>query len=218
MIQPVNLLLLLWVAIIGTMLGIWILRRRRPDAVHAELREAAAGPAIGDGVEPVPHPALIRPPAATRAAAAAATPGTTPVVMSGDGAMVTSLIPALSADRLRTLTDMLEGIKLPYDLTPVPSVVDDPDRHLVFLTTHSNAAEVGRRFADELERLGFELETVEFDQAVAVRGDEVVSMKIVPDADQVIVAGGPRYGAAGSGDVALETWIGRSSVPPSNTG
>ena len=112
------------------------------------------------------------------------------------------------------MTDLLEGIRLPYDLMPVTSAVEDADRHIVFLTTHSNAGEVGKRFADELERLGFELESVEFDQAVAVRGDDVVSMKIVPDADQVEVAGGRRYGAAGAGDVALETWIGRSPAPP----
>lgn len=122
-----------------------------------------------------------------------------------------------SERRARTLTDILEGIRLPYDLMPVTSVIEDADRHLIFLTTHSDAGEVGKRFAEELERLGFELDAVEFDHAVAVRGDDVVSMKIVPDPEKVEGGDSLRYGAAGPGDVALETWIGRSSVPPSGT-
>lgn len=137
---------------------------------------------------------------------------------SAEGAVATAVIAPPAAEDSQTLTDMLQGIELPYDLMPVTSVVEDPDRHIIFLTTHSNAGEVGKRFADELERLGFELDTVDFDQAIAVRGDDVVSMKIVPNADQVEQGGSPRYGAAGSGDVALETWIGRSPVPPSAAG
>lgn len=216
MIQPVNLLLLVWVAITGAMVGTWIIRRRRHRGIQAQLRTTGATPPIDDATKPVLHPALLSAPTAKQAAATVTTPGTTAVGLASDGAVRTSLIPPLTADGFRTLTDMLDGIRLPYDLMPVTSVVEDPDRHLVFLTTHSNAGEVGTRFADELERLGFELESVEFDQAVAVRGDDVLSMKIVPDAGQVDVGGNPRYGAAASGDVALETWIGRSPVPPSS--
>ncbi|MDH3294851.1 MAG: hypothetical protein OER95_11090 [Acidimicrobiia bacterium] len=114
----------------------------------------------------------------------------------------------------RTLFDMLDGIKLPYDLTPITSAVEDPDRHLIFLTTHSNAEEVGTRFADEITRLGYTFTPVGLDRAIATRGDDSVSMTIVPKANEVMNANGPRYGAAGAGDVALEVWVGRSSNPP----
>lgn len=144
-------------------------------------------------------------------------PVTQPVTRAGAMAGTTPDPPArpLSDQPSGSLADMLEGIRLPYDLMPVTTEVEDADRHLIFLTTHSNAEEVGQRFADELERLGFELETVDFDQAVASRGDDVVSMKIVPDAARIEGAESLRYGPAGPGDVALEAWIGRSSVPPS---
>ncbi|MDH3301772.1 MAG: hypothetical protein OES24_14835 [Acidimicrobiia bacterium] len=231
--SPVNPLLLLPVAIAVVMLVIWLLvRRRRAKDFVKRMNEQLAATAI-HVPEHVRHP----PPIAPAIPATLATPAVIGAVgpsgpvrpvdgdripergqadLPTDGAVATSVIPTLTDDGGLTLTDMLEGIKLPYDLMPVPSVVEDPDRHIIFLTTHSNAGEVGKRFADELERLGFELESVDFDQAVAVRGDDVVSMKIVPNADQVEVGGSPRYGAAGSGDVALETWIGRSPVPPAS--
>jgi hypothetical protein len=129
---------------------------------------------------------------------------------SADGSGV-----ALPDVHARVLTDMLDGIQLPYDLTPITSAVEDPDRHLIFLTTHSNAEEVGTRFADELIRLGYAFTPIGLDQAIATRGDDIVSMMIAPKADEVRNASGPRYGAAGPGDVALELWTGRSSTPPS---
>ena len=131
-----------------------------------------------------------------------------------DSGTADSSLSALSVVHPRALTDMLDGIELPYDLVPVTAVVEDPDRHLIFLTTHSNAEEVGTRFADELIRLGFEFTPVGLDQAIAKRGDDTVSMTIVPKADEVNDANGRRYGAAGIGDVALELWIGESPSPP----
>ena len=114
----------------------------------------------------------------------------------------------------RTLIDMLDGIELPYDLTPVTAAVEDPDRHLIFLTTHSNAEEVGTRFADEMIRLGYEFSPVGLDQAIASRDGDMISMTIVPEAAKVDDGNGPRYGAAGQGDVALELWVGDAPSPP----
>ncbi len=114
----------------------------------------------------------------------------------------------------RTLIDMLDGIELPYDLTPVTVAVEDPDRHLIFLTTHSNAEEVGTRFADEMIRLGYEFSPVGLDQAIASRNGDMISMTIVPEAANVDEGNGPRYGAAGQGDVALELWVGDAPTPP----
>lgn len=114
----------------------------------------------------------------------------------------------------RTLIDMLDGIELPYDLTPVTAAVEDPDRHLIFLTTHSNAEEVGTRFADEMIRLGYEFSPVGLDQAIASRNGDMISMTIVPEAANVDDGNGPRYGAAGQGDVALELWVGDAPSPP----
>jgi hypothetical protein len=138
---------------------------------------------------------------------------------AGDEAMTSLSDPSTDAGppataAPRTLSDMLDGIKLPYDLTPVTAAVEDPDRHLIFLTTHSNAEEVGTKFADELIRLGYGFEPVGLDQAVASRNADVVSMLIVPKAAEVETGNGPRYGAAAVGDVALELWVGRRPAPP----
>ena len=202
MTTSTNLLPLLGIAVTA-MLAAWIITRRR-------RAEPTLQPA---GEQAVPNPAaataeeLQSPPAPVEVAAP-----------SGGGESsaesVISPITGGGGTGSRPLTDLLDGIELPYDLMPVTSAVEDPDRHLILLTTHSNAGEVGKRFADQLEGIGFELETVEFDQAIAQRNGDVISMKIVADADRVESGDGPRYGAAGRGDVALELWIGRSPRPP----
>ncbi len=194
MTPPSDLLFIVWLALAAVLMLLWLIRLRRPSVVldqnggvaDDDVREHdIAETSLFEGEAPKAHT------------------GVAPVP-----------IPPLAPANERTLADMLDGIDLPYDLSPVTSVVDDPDRHLVFLTTHSNAEEVGRRFADELERLGFRFEPVDFDQAVGTRGDDIVSVKVVPDADQVDLGDGPRYGAAGRGDVALELWVGRTAAPP----
>lgn len=211
--QPVNLFLVVAVPA-AAMLAVWLRARHWRQHNTGGRRSVDATSPVPDGSASgaSPHPAL---PASNATLEVSDTQSLPRLVGAGDGAVATSLVASATGDRPRTMTDLLEGIRLPYDLMPITSAVEDADRHVVFLTTHSNAGEVGKRFADELERLGFELESVEFDQAVAVRGSDVVSIKIVPEADQVEVAGGRRYGAAGRGDVALEAWIGRSPVPPS---
>lgn len=222
--SPVNPVLLLCVVITAALLVVWLhARRRRARDIVERMHDQLAVPAVRNR-EHVLHPPPIAPfePHLVTTIGATGAVGDDGTVelgqQSAEGAVATAVIAPPAAEDSQTLTDMLQGIELPYDLMPVTSVVEDPDRHIIFLTTHSNAGEVGKRFADELERLGFELDTVDFDQAIAVRGDDVVSMKIVPNADQVEHGGSPRYGAAGSGDVALETWIGRSPVPPSAAG
>ncbi len=238
--SAINILLLVWVAITGLMIVMWLVGRRR--ARRADGDEASAEPTEGNEtgsevVEEVPHPALVGAENTEVSDWAATTTDTLelidvpvgdkvvlgaepiedrPTTADAEEKMKIKDPDSLTTDGVPTLTDVLEGIRLPYDLAPITSMVEDPDRHLIFLTTHSNAAEVGRRMADELERIGFEFEPVEYDQAVVTRGDDVVSMKLVPDADQVDLGNGPRYGAAGRGDVALEMWIGRSATPPSD--
>lgn len=208
MISPINLLLLLWIVLTAAMTVTWIRRRRR-----------AAGAGVEDGYrgrQAVSTSPLV-PVAAARNIPDPVSIGverTDSPDEANHETAITSLVPPPTAERVLPLSDILEGLNLPYDLTPVTAMVEDPDRHMIFLTTHSNAGEVGQRFADELEALGFDLESVDFDQAIALREADVVSMKIVPDADEVRNGDHPRYGAAGRGDVALELWVGRSPVPP----
>ncbi len=216
MISPFNLLLLACVAATSAMAVTWLLRRRHRDDTDPAENVTGSESATAEPADDVPHPATLIPAAVPIIDQFRSEPGE-PTTTNGERATATAVVDSPPADDDRTLTDVLEGIQLPYDLMPVTSVVDNPDRHLIFLTTHSNAGEVGKKFADELERLGFEMESVDFDQAVAARDDDVVSMKIVPEAHLVEVADELRYGAAGPGDVALEVWFGRSPVPPSAT-
>lgn len=111
---------------------------------------------------------------------------------------------------------MLDGITLPYDLSPLTSGIVDPDTHAIFVSTHPDPAEVGTAFADELATQGYEIEPAGFDQALAVRGDDQLSMRISPEAGTVTDGAKPRYAGVGDNDVAIEVWVGNGSPPPLN--
>jgi hypothetical protein len=106
---------------------------------------------------------------------------------------------------------MLEGIELPYNLQPVELSADAPVTHAVFLSDHRNAEEVGTAFADQLVDLGYEIEAAGFDQAVAKRNGDVLSMRIEADAGKS--AESSRYPNAGIDDVAIEVWTGTGGPP-----
>lgn len=213
MTPVLNVLILLWLAITIGMLIMWIILRRRRSAAAAAAFETMHD---ADVPEPVPversQPVLVgaAAPVLSTAAASVAVPGPATAATSRRR---TDIDQPLDTG-MRTLFEMLEGIRLPYDLAPVSAIVEDPDRHLIFLTTHSNAEEVGTRFADDLIRLGYDFKPKGMDRGVASRGDEVISMMIVPRACHVDEENGPRYGAAAPGDVALELWIGRAPTAP----
>ena len=122
--------------------------------------------------------------------------------------------PSEIAAQLPGIVDLLNGVTLPFDLTPLTARIEDPDRHAIFISPHPDAAEVGTAFADELVQQGFEIEAAGFDQALATRGDETLSMRISPDAGTVADGSDLRYPTAGETDVAIEVWVGNGSPPP----
>ncbi len=106
-----------------------------------------------------------------------------------------------------SVADLLADIELPYDLQPID--LGDSARRAVYLSPHSNPEDVGTEFADELVKLGYTIEPMGLDQAVARRGREVLHMRIVPEAGAVVADDGETrpYDQASPTDTALEVWI-----------
>ncbi len=121
---------------------------------------------------------------------------------------------AVTRIELPTVLDLLDGITLPFDLAPSTVGIVEPERHAIFLSSHHDAEATGTAFADELTRLGFDIEPAGFDQALAVRGDDVLTLRICPDATTVLDGTAPRFVAAEESDTAIEVWVGRGSPPP----
>ncbi len=107
-----------------------------------------------------------------------------------------------------SVADLLADIELPYDLQPVD--LGNKVRRAVYLSPHSNPEDVGTEFADELVKLGYSIEPMGLDQAVARRGHDVLHMRIVPEAGTVVADDGETrpYDQASPTDTALEVWIG----------
>jgi hypothetical protein len=108
---------------------------------------------------------------------------------------------------------LLSEVALPFDLAPANDGVADPTRHTILLSPHDDAEAVGTAFADELVKLGYEIEADGLDQARAVRGDEVLSLRISPNAGTRGSGKYRRYPTAGDTDVAIEVWVGGDKPP-----
>ena len=90
--------------------------------------------------------------------------------------------------------------------------VAEPDHHVVLLSSHDDAEEVGTAFADELVRLGFEIEPAGHDKAHATQDGQVLTLRIAADAATGDESS--RYPDAVAGDVAIEVWTGDGPPPP----
>lgn len=87
----------------------------------------------------------------------------------------------------RPVSELLSGISLPCDLAPITASTP-PGPHLAaFGTTSHPPAEVGRRLGDELERLGFSLESTTATDLEARRDGEVLHVALHPDAAKAVV-------------------------------
>lgn len=207
-----------------------------PDSAHAVVDGApAAGPtpaASGTGSEPAasgtgsgasPADAPPAPAPDTHSGAAAGAPaaapspgGAAPEVGAHGGAGSGS-----DADTRRaavtppqTLADLLIGIDLPSELVPYGAADHpDPDRYVALLTAAAPPEEVGPAIADELERLGFALHALSDDEAVARRGDDVISLRIHPRADTAHVQGRRLFPLVSAETVAVELWVGAGPHP-----
>lgn len=112
-----------------------------------------------------------------------------------------------------SVMDLLDGATLPHDLVPATDGIAEPERHAILISPNSDAEEVGTAFADELTRLGFAVEPDGHDQARATRNDQVLRLKICPDAGTRGSGAYRRYPAAAATDVAIEIWTGEDAPP-----
>ena len=109
------------------------------------------------------------------------------------------------SDDRPTVADALTGITLPCDLAPMILDALDPDPHrVVFVTVGFEARIVGAKLADELERLGYDLDSASATTATARRDDVLVTIELFEDADQVREGGARLFPSAPGGSVAVE--------------
>lgn len=108
-----------------------------------------------------------------------------------------------------SLAALLAQADLPYDLTPTAdraTTNGEIAERVTLRSTHPDAADVGTAFADELVRLGYNIEPDGMDKAKAVRDESAFFLRIHPDAAGVEQDGEPRFPTAGPADVVIEVW------------
>jgi len=91
--------------------------------------------------------------------------------------------PALSTERdplpqAESLAEALGGIRMPADLVPLVGNRVDP-RHMLFSTRTAAPETVGAAIADELERLGFELDPLDHESIAARRTNAALEVRIL---------------------------------------
>lgn len=103
---------------------------------------------------------------------------------------------------------LLQGISMPCDLAPVIGE-DAPVRagvglHVAFSTAGTGPSEVGRSLGDELERLGFSLESVSDTQVEATRSDGTLLVSLLTKPAEVKREGRKAYPALPPRSIVVE--------------
>jgi hypothetical protein len=104
-----------------------------------------------------------------------------------------------------TVADVLHGIVMPCDLSPIvdPDRVIDPYR-VAFSTNTAPAATIGAAVGDELERLEFTLASTATNQLAATKAGQRVVVTIHPDPEQVTYGDGQAFRTIPPGSVVVE--------------
>jgi hypothetical protein len=108
-----------------------------------------------------------------------------------------------------TVAGLLSGIALPYDLVPLTTIAARPavgDR-VAFWTDRAPAEIVGPAFAEELERLGFAMVSLDERTLSAQRDNERLIVMMHPDADKTIVGGQLAFTSVPERSVVIEVWV-----------
>lgn len=107
-----------------------------------------------------------------------------------------------------SVADILEGITMPCDLVPLTSTVGDEDlstaKRVVFFTNGHPAPRVGSALADELARLGMEVESSDASGAVATNEAGCVELTIYANPETVQAGNGPAFPTAPNDSVVVE--------------
>ena len=96
--------------------------------------------------------------------------------------------------RAETLAEALTGIQMPADLSPLVGDAVDP-RRMLFTTGTATPETVGGALADELERLGFELQPLDERSVAANRPDAAVEVRILASVEAARASLGDRIEA-----------------------
>lgn len=107
--------------------------------------------------------------------------------------------------RSRSVADVLEGLRLPCDLAPLigGEPAGDPS-YVAFMTEGHPPEAVGVSVGDELERIGCTLTPVDVSTLRADRGEDVVEVRIHPEASTAVIDKRPRFPTVPPRSVVVE--------------
>lgn len=110
-----------------------------------------------------------------------------------------------------TLPELLAGITLPHELVPLTQIDDaliDLSTHVIVATERANAEVVRAGMAEELERLGYDVEQVSVTHLVATGPRGRVLVDIHPDGPNATEGGVARFPTAPERSVVVELRVG----------
>jgi len=114
-----------------------------------------------------------------------------------------------STSREATVADRVSGIRLPHDLAPLTTMAPRlaaGDR-VAFWTDRAPVEVVGPAFADELERLGYTVASLDPQSLAATRNDDHLMVVIHPDGPAARVDGQLAFTSVPEHSVVIEVWI-----------
>ncbi len=181
--RPVVVLALyVWVAVSLTALIVQQIRRVVHRRARRQAADAAAAEATIDVVTPLePESEPPARPTIFERLAEAPPPAAPP-----EPAPVQQPTPATTRPAARGLAETLAGIHLPCELLPVvPRGVSPSDKTVSLVTASASPDVVGPAIADELERLGYELDAVSASRLVARRQADVLTLDMILSPSQL---------------------------------
>jgi hypothetical protein len=117
--------------------------------------------------------------------------------------------PRPSGPMVSTVAELLAGIRLPNDLTPVVDMAPRTgvlDR-VAFASSSAPAETLGPAFTGELERLGFTVTPTAYDTVEIERGADLARVVIHPVGHRAAVEGQIGFPYVREGSVVVEVWI-----------
>jgi hypothetical protein len=204
-----GILIATWL-LVGVVVGAYVLfvvwrfradkrKKAAQAAADAPMKTALRSPDL-DGTATPSSPAESSP-ASDRPLVAAAP--TAPVDPVGPPAARIATQPRL------TIVQALAGINLPYDLVPLTTMAPrrGVDERVAFWTDTAPAEVVGPAFADELERLGYEVSSRDDTTLAGVRDDVHLVVVLHPDALLATINDQAAFPSVPERAVVIEAWI-----------
>lgn len=156
---------------------------------------------------PPPLPTRRRPSSAsTDTLSAAPTPASAPSAAPAATGATPAAHPGSAG---ATVADRLAGISLPHDLVPLTTMAarSATGDRVAFWTDRAPVEVVGPAFADELERLSYDITTLDAQSLAAKRGTDHLMVVIHPDGPAAIVEGRVAFSSVPERAVVIEVWV-----------